>query len=465
MSDAPLTMPHALEAEQAILGAILLQNDAYSRVSDFLKPEHFFEPIHAAIYDVASKMIVQGKLCRPNLIVAHLPVMDLGEVTLGEYVSRLAGSATTVSSAADYGRAVHEMAMRRAAIAVADQAMRRAYDMPVEDSADALIQDVTKELAELSSQSSTKKSEPESISISAAETVHRANEIRAGRAKLDIIHTGITSLDRKMGGIARGNHVVIAGRPGSGKTALAVQIAMNIARRQPVLYFSLEMTNEEIAQRAMSNLAYAGPERTQLPYQVMRDPTQMSDDQMRAFMEAEQALRGIGLVVDQTSGLAIEQIVMRTKMMAARLNLQGKKLGAVLIDHIGLVKAPKNIQSRVHQIEHITNAAKDLAKSVEAPVFSLAQLNRTVEQRDDKRPQLADLRDSGSIEQDADFVIGVYREDYYIQKGMWKARHDGDVPAGPHDLEARILKNRHGGEAPVLLWCDMPHNVIGDLHR
>lgn len=263
----------------------------------------------------------------------------------------------------------------------------------------------------------------------------------------------------------RSNHVVIAGRPGSGKTAMAVQIALNISRRMPVLYFSLEMSNMEIALRAMSSLAFQGFDAPQLPYQVLRDPTQLTDQQMRMFIEAERDLRGYGLIVDQTSGLSIEQIAMRSKMVSARLALQGKKLGAVVIDHIGLVKAPRQIQSRVHQIEHITNGAKTLGKEVDAPVFSLAQLSRGVEMRDDKRPQLADLHDSGAIEQDADFVIGCYRDEYYVAKGIWKPRFDGDTAAGPNTFEARILKNRHGGENAVLLWADMPHNIITDEQR
>jgi len=179
-SNTTPVVPHNLEAEQAVLGAILIWNDAYASVSDFLKPEHFHEPIHAAIYDVMGKTITAGKLCRPNLISPHLPSMDLGGVTVPEYVARLAGAATTASSAPDYARAVHEMAMRRAVLSVADQAARRAMDMPVEDSADLLIQDVTKDLADLSSQSSVKRSEPESIGIAAAAAVVQANEIRAG---------------------------------------------------------------------------------------------------------------------------------------------------------------------------------------------------------------------------------------------------------------------------------------------
>jgi replicative DNA helicase len=461
----PVVPPHNLEAEQAFLGALLLSNDVYGRVCDTLKPEHFYEDLHGRIYEIIRKTIIEGRVATPVSIQAFLPDIDLGGVTVKQYVVRLASSATTIMNAVDYSKIIIDLAMRRDLIALGHKIITRATDTPVDDSPAMQIEDASREISDLGSASMSKKSEPVSISVAAAQAVHEANEIRAGRMKLDIIHTGIRDLDTRMGGIMRGNHIVIAGRPGMAKTGLAVQIAMNIARRHPVLYFSMEMSNMEISHRAMSNLAYRGFDGVQLPYQVMRDPTQLSNEQMLAWIEAEEVLRPYGLQVDETAALSIEQIAMRSKLVSSRLQLQGKKLGGIFIDHLGLVKPPRNIASRVHQIEHITNGAKQLAKDVDAPVFSLAQLSRAVEQRDDKRPQLADLRDSGSIEQDADFVIGVYREDYYVQKGMWKPVREGEMHAGPNDLEARILKNRHGGEANVLLWCDMPHNVIGDLHR
>ena len=466
MSDAtPQTPPHNFESEQALLGAIFLSNEAYQRVSDFLAPEHFFEALHGRIYEVAGKLIVDGRVCTPVSIKTFMPDIDLGGVSLAQYLVRLASHATTVINAADYGRVIFETAMRRQVIGIANQLANDAQALPVDHPPVRLIEEVTQALSDVAQSGRSHHKEPESLATVAQRVSTNAMQIRSGAKADNLIRTGIGSLDRVMGGIGPGNLVIIAGRPGMAKTGLAVQIAMNISKQMPVLYTSLEMSNDEISMRAMSNVAFISGRKIAMPYKDIREARNLSEIQVEEMVEAERDLRSYGLACHDQDGMTMEQIGFRAKMMASRLRVQGKRLGALVVDHMGLVKTPRHLKERVDQITFISGGLKQLAKNIDCPVIALSQLSRQVEYRDDKRPQLSDLRDSGSIEQDADSVLGVYREDYYVQKGMWKPpKGDEDIPpAPPYELEVRVLKNRHGSEGTVKLWCDMAHNVIQDM--
>ncbi len=459
-NDAP-QMPCNMQAEQALLGAILLNNDAFARVAHMVDAGHFYDATHQRIYSAAAKFIAEGKRATPVTIQSVLPATDMGGLTVHEYVARLAASATTISHAVDYASAVLDASARRALIATADEIKSRALVADAEDPPTKVVDDAMNSLSAIHGTGKAAQAETVSLGSAAAKFVERAQEIAAGRLKVDLIKTGIGSLDRELGGVGRGNLVIVAGRPGQGKSALSLQMALNISRSQPVLYLSLEMTNDEFAQRALSSLAF-DYRKHPLPYSALRDPSGFGNDELRRLSEAEAALRSYGLLLHDEPGVSIEQVALRISMVASRLAVQGKKLGAVFVDHLGLIRRPRHIHSTVHQIEAITNGLKEMAKRIDAPIFALSQLNRAVENRDDKRPQLSDLRDSGSIEQDADAVIGVYRDAYYADRGMWVASENKPAPAGHDTMEAIVLKNRHGTSGTAVLWVDMGHNVIAE---
>lgn len=454
-------LPCNREAEQALLGALLLNNEVFSRVAHLIAAEDFYEPVHAMIFEAIAKFVSDGKKANPVTIQGAIRLMDMGGVDTREYVSRLAASATTISGAPDYALSVVEAAHRRALISAADEIKARALVADVMNPPAKMVDDAMTALAAIGGAGKAAHAETVSVGSAAAQFIERAQEIAAGRLKVDLIKTGIGALDRTLGGIARGNLVIIAGRPGQGKSALALQIALNISRSAPVLYLSLEMTNDEFAQRALSSLAYDAHQ-TELGYSMLRDPRGLKRHDLQRLADAERQLREYGLMLHDEPGVTIEQVALRASMVASRLSVQGKALSAVVVDHLGLIRRPKGIASTVHQIEAITNALKEMAKRLNVPVFALSQLNRAVEQRDDKRPQLSDLRDSGSIEQDADAVIGVYRDDYYTNRNLWVATETQAAPKGPNVIEALVLKNRHGTTGPVELWCDMPHNIIAE---
>lgn len=453
--------PCNISAEQALLGALLLNNDAFARIAHLVAVEDFYEPTHKRIFEAISKFIADGKRANPVTIQAAIQSLDMGGINTHQYVARLAAGATTISGAVDYATAILDASHRRALIAAADEVKARAIVADALDPPAKMIDDAMTAIASIAGAGKAAQGETVSVGSAAAQFIERAQEIAAGRLKVDLIQTGIGALDRVLGGIGRGNLVVIAGRPGQGKSALALQIALNISRAAPALYLSLEMTNDEFAQRALSSLAF-DPHQTAIGYSMLRDPRGLRNHDLRRLCDAEAKLRRHGLMLHDEPGVTIEQVALRASMVSSRLAVQGKKLSAIVVDHLGLIRRPKGIASTVHQIEAITNALKEMAKRLDVPVFALSQLNRGVEQRDDKRPQLSDLRDSGSIEQDADAVIGVYRDDYYATRGSWVETDQHPAPKGPDVLEAIVLKNRHGITGSVELWCDMAHNVIAE---
>jgi replicative DNA helicase len=454
--------PHSIEAEQALLGAILVNNDAFYRVQDFLEPHHFFEPAHRNIYEIASGLIRFGKLANPMTLMTHLPVdVEIVGLPVSKYLARLAAEATTIINSVDYGRTIYDQFIRRSLIEIGESMVNFAYDAPVDFPPKDQIEAIERNLFELSENTKYGGGFERFTSVltTAVDMVSRAYH-RDG--KLSGLATGLADLDHKMGGLQPSDLIILAGRPGMGKTALATNIAYNIAkvyeyeerpdgRRETknggiVGFFSLEMSAEQLATRIIS-------EQTGIPSHKMRrgdiDPN-IDFDRIR---DAAREMDSLPFYIDETGGISIAQLAAR----ARRLKRQ-HGLDLVVVDYVQLLQGStrRAMEGRVQEVTEITTGLKALAKDLNVPILALSQLSRQVENREDKRPQLSDLRESGSIEQDADVVLFVFRDEYYHT--MRKPAESDNLKFDAWQAEAEkyhgkaeliIAKQRHGPTGTV----------------
>ncbi|MBB4381013.1 primary replicative DNA helicase [Bradyrhizobium sp. Rc3b] len=465
--------PHNIEAEQSLLGAILVNNDAFYRVSDFLEPKHYFEPLHQTIYETAGSLIRMGKIATPVTLKTFLPAdTDVGGMTIGQYLARLAAEATTIINAQDYGRTIYDLALRRDLIGIGEDMVNVAYDAPVDFAPRAQIEDAERRLYELA-ESGRYDGGFQKFSQALAVAVDLAAKAFQRDGKLSGISTGMRDLDTKMGGLQHSDLIIVAGRPGMGKTSLATNIAYNVAQAYvPELqadgttkaanggvigFFSCEMSADQLATRIVA-------ERTGVPSSHIRRGG-ISEADFEKIREVSIELQSLPFYVDATGGLSIAQLMAR----ARRLKRQ-KGLDLLVIDYIQLLSGSgKRSDNRVQEITEITTSLKALAKELNVPVIALSQLSRQVESRDDKRPQLSDLRESGSIEQDADVVLFVYREEYYLamkeprpgtpEHEKWQL----DMSLAHGKAEVIIGKQRHGPTGTVDLAFEASVTRFGDL--
>jgi replicative DNA helicase len=473
--------PHNLEAEQALLGAILVNNEAHDRVSSFLEPHHFYDPLHQQIFETASKLIASGKQATPITLKTFFETaepIDAG-LTVPQYLGRLAANAVTIINARDYGRTIHDLATRRGLIVIGEDVVNAAYDSPVDFPPKEQIEEAETRLFALAE---TDKYGQGFLNFNTALThaIEMANNAYQREGGLSGIASGLKDLDGKMGGLQPSDLIIIAGRPAMGKSSLATNIAFNVARararslgQRPELkaddpshdgavvgIFSLEMSAEQLATRILS-------EQTGIPSEKIRRGM-IDEGDFKRLVEVSQEMASLSLFIDQTGGITIGQLAAR----ARRLKRQ-HGLGLVVVDYLQLLagSARRANEGRVQEVGEITTGLKALAKELNVPILALSQLSRAVENREDKRPQLADLRESGSIEQDADVVMFVYREEYYVerlkpQEGTlefqdWMAKMS--LVSGK--AEVIIGKQRHGPTGTVQLQFEASVTRFSDLAR
>jgi replicative DNA helicase len=446
--------PHNIEAEQALLGAILVNNDAYYRVSDFLKAEHFDEALHQQIFKVASDMIRAAKRANPVTIKTFLPAdQKVGELSIAQYLARLAAESATIINAEDYARSIYDLSVRRKLISIGEDMVNIAYDAPVDLPPAGQIEDAERRLYEIAE---TGKYDGGFRDFSTAlnTAIDMASAAYQREGGLSGIATGLHALDSRMGGLQPSDLVIIAGRPGMGKTSLATNIAFNIAhnwRGEPaadgspqtldggiVGFFSLEMSAEQLATRIIS-------EQSEISSSKIRRG-EITEAEFEKLSFCAQEMARIPLYIDQTGGVSIAQLAAR----ARRLKRQ-RGLDVLIVDYIQLMQGSKRAsENRVQEVTEITTGLKALAKELNVPIVALSQLSRQVESRDDKRPQLSDLRESGSIEQDADVVLFVFREEYYVANREPKEgteewfKWDQQLRETRGKAEVIIAKQRHG---------------------
>jgi len=466
--------PHNIEAEQALLGAILVNNEALYRVSDFLEARHFFEPIHQKIFELASQLVRAGKVASPVTLKTFLPGdADIGGLTVNQYLARLAAEATTVINAQDYGRTIYDLSVRRSLIVIGEDIVNDAYDAPVDFAPAKQIEEAERRLYEVA-ESGRYEGGFQAFSQAITTAVDLAAKAYQRDGKLSGIASGLSDLDHKMGGLQPSDLIIVAGRPGMGKTALATNIAYNVAKAwegevRPdghittinggiVGFFSLEMSADQLATRILA-------ERTGIASSTIRRGG-ISEADFEIIRDVSLELQNMKFFVDETGGLSIAQLAAR----ARRLKRQ-RGLDLLVIDYIQLLQGSsrRGQENRVQEITEITTNLKALAKELQVPVIALSQLSRQVESRDDKRPQLSDLRESGSIEQDADVVLFVYREEYYLQNKEPRPGTEEHLKwqiemANVHGkAEVIIAKQRHGPTGTVQLQFDGSVTRFSDL--
>jgi replicative DNA helicase len=473
--------PSNLQAEQALLGALLANNKAYERVSEFLAPEHFADAIHGRIYQAIARRVEAGQLADAVTLKAEFERAEILEEVGGTaYLAQLLTAMVGIINAGDYGRAIHDAWLRRQLIDIGETVVNSAFGSEGDFGGTQQIEAAEQSLFDLATRGNTgggfvtfEKALTEAIN-GAERAFHRSGHVSG-------LTTGLRDLDAKTGGMHPSDLVILAGRPGMGKTALATKIAFGAAKallaearaddpnamsRRWVAIFSLEMSSEQLATRLLSEEARVSSDRIRKGDIHQRD--------FDRFVQVSRTLQGLPIEIDDTPALTLS--AMRTR---ARRLKRTKGLALIVIDYLQLMRpaAGTKPENRVLEISQITQGLKAIAKELEVPVLALSQLSRQVENREDKRPQLSDLRESGTIEQDADSVMFLYREEYYLeQREPQQARFDNDekfhaaADKFKQDMERAhnkadliIAKQRHGPTGSVQLFFEPEFTRFADL--
>lgn len=470
-------LPHNIEAEQQLLGCILTNNDVYDRITSVVKAENFFDPVHQRIFEIAAARIQKNALASPVTLKAFLED-DAGLKELGgpAYLVRLAGAAISSFAARDYAQMINDLAVRRELIQLGRDIADRAQKVDILSEPREQITEAEQRLYKLGEQGVAERGF-QSFLKAVTDAVNIANAAYQRGGGLAGISTGLIDLDAKLGGLHESDLLILAGRPSMGKTSLATNIAFNIAKsyrrgRKPdghegaieggvVGFFSLEMSAEQLAARILS-------EASEIPSEKIRRGD-MEEFEFRKFVEAAKQLESCPLYIDDTPALPISQVAARARRLKRTHGLD-----VLIIDYLQLLKGSSKSSeaNRVQEVSEITQGLKAIAKELNIPVIALSQLSRQVESREDKRPQLSDLRESGSIEQDADVVMFVFREEYYKEREK-PADHELDKMAAWQDIMAKchgvaeviIGKQRHGPIGSVALSFEGRFTRFGNLAK
>jgi len=467
------TMPHSIEAEQQLLGAILTNNDIYDRVASVIGPKHFYDPVHARIFEIAAARIAKNNLASPVTLKAFMED-DEGLKELGgpAYLVRLAGAAISAFAVRDYAQMIYDLAVRRDLIQLGRDIAAKAAQVAVASEPREQIVEAEQKLYKLAEQGQT-ESGFQSFLKAVTDAVNVANAAYQRDGGLSGVSTGLIDMDKKLGGLHPSDLLILAGRPSMGKTSLATNIAFNVAKayRRGTLhdgtegavdggvvgFYSLEMSAEQLAARILSEAA-------EIPSHQIRSGD-MTETEFRRFVDAAKALEACPLYIDDTPALPISQLAARARRLKRTHGLD-----VLIIDYLQLVRGTGKGENRVNEISEITMGLKAIAKELNIPVIALSQLSRQVENREDKRPQLSDLRESGSIEQDADVVMFVFREEYYKEREK-PGDHELDKMAIWQEemerlhgrAEVVIGKQRHGPIGTVDLSFEGRYTRFGNL--
>ena len=459
-------LPSNIEAEQSLIGSVLVNNDIIDEISNIVNAGKFFDPIHRKIYEVIETLNNKGMIANPITLKNYFEKdSGLSEVGGVDYLVKLTRFSSSIKQAIDYAKIIHEMYVKRELIFISDGISDQAKDEQIEKTGENIIEDAEKSLFDLAergnfSQTFLKFNQAIDQTIEMATLAMKSDQGIVG------VPTGLSDLDEKLGGLHKSDLIIIAGRPSMGKTALATNIAYYAAKHMQdnnekgsVAFFSLEMSSEQLSTRILSEQARISSHEI--------GTGKATEETLNRYIETSRNIYDLPLYIDETPAIAISTLSNRARRIK---RLFGLKL--IVVDYIQLMRTNSNrMDGRVQEISEITQGLKALAKELNVPVVALSQLSRAVEQRDDKKPQLSDLRESGSIEQDADVVLFVYREEYYLEKkepkqgsiehAEWQSKMS-DIHG---QAELIVGKHRHGSTGVVHVEFEGMFTKFKDLPK
>ncbi len=457
-------IPSNVEAEQHLLGSVLVNNDIIDEIANIINSEKFYDPIHIKIYEVIESLNNKGMIANPitlkNYFEKNQGLDDVGGV---EYLVRLTRFSSSVKQAIDYAKIVHENYVKRELIQISHQIKTDSVNPEDDKSSDLIIEDAEKLLFDLAERGSFSQSFMK-FNLALDQSINMAEQAMKNDQGIVGVPTGLTDLDEKLGGLHKSDLVIIAGRPSMGKTALATNIAYHAAKniqlkgtKSSVAFFSLEMSSEQLSTRILS-------EQSRIKSNDIRRG-KATEEELSRYIETSRDIYELPLYIDETPAITISTLSNRARRIKRLFGLN-----LIVVDYIQLMRtSSKRNDGRVQEISEITQGLKALAKELGVPVLALSQLSRAVEQRDDKKPQLADLRESGSIEQDADVVLFVFREEYYEEKKQPKlgSIEHAEWQSKMSDIaglaEILIGKQRHGPTGNIQVEFEGMYTKFKDL--
>ena len=457
-------IPSNVEAEQHLLGSVLVNNDIIDEIANIINSEKFYDPIHIKIYEVIENLNNKGMIANPitlkNYFEKNQGLDDVGGV---EYLVRLTRFSSSVKQAIDYAKIVHENFVKRELIQISHQIKDDSINQEDNKSSDLIIEDAEKLLFDLAERGSFTQSFMK-FNLALDQSINMAEQAMKNDQGIVGVPTGLSDLDEKLGGLHKSDLVIIAGRPSMGKTALATNIAYHAAKniqlkglKSSVAFFSLEMSSEQLSTRILS-------EQSRIKSNDIRRG-KATEEELGRYIETSRDIYDLPLYIDETPAITISTLSNRARRIKRLFGLD-----LIVVDYIQLMRTgSKRNDGRVQEISEITQGLKALAKELGVPVLALSQLSRAVEQRDDKKPQLADLRESGSIEQDADVVLFVFREEYYEEKKQPKlgSIEHAEWQSKMSDIaglaEILIGKQRHGPTGNIQVEFEGMYTKFKDL--
>ena len=456
-------LPNNIESEQSVIGSILLNNEIFDEINLLITSKNFYDPMHQKIFMAIEKLIYSGMLANPITLKNYFE-NEKDELNVPNYLVKITKFSTSSRQAIEYSKLIYDLYVKRELIKISENIIDTAKLNDLDNDGQSIIVNFEKSLFDLAekgsfSSSLVKFDEAMKMTIEMASSAYKNEEGIVG------VPTGLTDLDYRLGGLHKSDLLIIAGRPSMGKTALATNIAFNAAkkiqndgRKSTIAFFSLEMSSEQLSTRILA-------EQSRIKSNDIRTG-KISEEQFDKFIETSKNISELPLYIDETPAISIAALSNRARRIK---RLYG--LDMVVVDYIQLMKASNFREGRVQEISEITQGLKALAKELSVPVLALSQLSRAVEHRDDKKPQLSDLRESGSIEQDADVVMFVYREAYYLQgkeprpatveHAEWQAKMN-DIS---HLAEIIIGKQRHGPTGNVMLEFEAMFTKFKDIQN
>ncbi len=457
-------LPNNIEAEQSVIGSILVSNEIFDEINTIISHINFYDPMHQKIFNSIESMIYKGMLANP-ITLKNYYKDEKDDLNIPEYLVKITKFSTSTRQAIEYSKIIYDMFVRRELIKISEQTIDTAKLNDLETNGQSIIENSEKLLFDLAERGSFNSS---LIKFDEAmkQTIEMASAAYKNEEGIVGVPTGLRDLDDRLGGLHESDLIIIAGRPGMGKTALATNIAFNAAqkiqnngKKSSIAFFSLEMSSEQLSTRILA-------EQSRIKSNDIRRG-KISDEQFDKFLETSKNISELPLYIDETPAISIAALSNRARRIKRLFGLD-----MIIVDYIQLMKGSfNNKDGRVQEISEITQGLKAIAKELSIPVVALSQLSRAVEQRDDKKPQLSDLRESGSIEQDADVVMFVYRQSYYlkskeprpatVEHAEWQAK----MNEVSHLAELIISKQRHGPTGNITLEFEEMFTKFKDLQN